>query len=120
MALASDIMTGGFSAISAKAIQGLVNSAVTAAGTTQGGATALTRSISVVTAGSGGGVVLKSAEIADEQEILNLSGGSITVYPPGSERINALAASSGFVLGSNTAVKVKKFSTTRWMAFLSA
>ena len=120
MALASDIMTGGFSAVSARAIQGLNNAAVTAAGTTQGGATALTRSNNLVTAGSGGGVVLKSAEISDEQEILNISGGNITVYPPGSERINGLSASSGFLLANNTAVKVKKFSSTRWAAFLSA
>ena len=119
MALASDIMTGGFSAMSAKSIQGLVNGSVAAAGTTQGTATALTRSISAVTSGTGG-VVLKSADIADEQEIINLSGAAITVYPPGSERINSLSASAGFLLGNNTAVKVKKFTTTRWMAFLSA
>ena len=120
MTLASDIMTGGFSGGAARAIGGLANAAVTAAGTTQGGATALTRSINAVTAGSGSGVVLKSAEIGDEQEICNLSGGQITVYPPGSERINALSAGTGFLLGNNSAVKVKKFSSTRWMAFLSA
>ena len=120
MALASDIMTGGFSAVSAQAIQGQVNSAVTAAGTTQATATALTRSNSIVTAGSGGGVVLKSADVADEQEILNLSGGNVTVYPPGSERINGLAAAAGFLLANNTAVKVKKYTSTRWGAFLSA
>ena len=119
MALASDIMTGGFSAVSARAIQGLSNAAVTAAGTTQGTATALTRSINAVTAGTGG-VVLKSADIGDEQEVLNLSGAQITVYPPGSERINGLSASTGFLLANNTAVKVKKFSSTRWAAFLSA
>ena len=119
MALASDIMTGGFSAISARAIQGLANGAVAAAGTTQGTATALTRSLNAVTSGTGG-VVLKSADIGDEQEILNISGSQITVYPPGSERINALSASTGFLLANNTAVKVKKFTSTRWMAFLSA
>ena len=119
MALASDIMTGGFSAGSAKAIQGLANSAVAAAGTTQGTATALTRSISAVTSGSGG-VILKSGEIGDEQEVCNISGSQITIYPPTGERINGLAANSGFLLGNNTAVKVKKFSSTRWMAFLSA
>ena len=119
MALASDIMTGGFSAGSAKAIQGLANSTVAAAGTTQGTATSLTRSNNAVTSGTGG-VILKSAEIADEQEIINLSGAQITVYPPSGERINALSANAGFLLGNNTAVKVKKFTSTRWMAFLSA
>ena len=119
MALASDIMTGGFSAGSAKAIQGLVNDAVAAAGTTQATATALTRSISAVTSGTGG-VRLTSAVLADEQEILNLSNADITIYPPTGEQINELGANNGFLLSNNTAVKVKKFTTTRWMAFLSA
>ena len=119
MALASDIMTGGFSAGSAKAIQGLANSAVAAAGYTHGTATALTRSLNAVTSGSGG-VIPKNGEIGDEQEVCNLSGSSITVYPPTSNQINSLSVNSGFLLGNNTAVKVKKFSSTRWMAFLSA
>ena len=119
MALARDIMTGGFSAMSAKAIQGLANASVTAAGTTQGTATALRQSVNAVTSGTGG-VRLKSAELADEQEVVNLSGVQITVYPPTGERINGLATNAGFLLGNNTAVKVKKFTSTRWLGNLSA
>ena len=119
MPLASDIMTGGFSAQSARAIGGLTNSAVAAAGTTQGTATALTQSNNAVTSGTGG-VILKNAEIGDEQAIINLTSAAITVYPPTSGQINALSANTGFLPGQNTAVVVKKFSATRWMAFLSA
>ena len=119
MALALDIMKGGFSAQSSKAIQGQVNSAVTAAGSAIGTATDLTMSMNIVTAGTGG-VQLPNGDIGDEVEILNLLSVAITVYPPSSQRVNALAADSGFLLASNTAVKVKKFTATRWMGFLSA
>ena len=119
MALASDIMRGGFSAGSARAIQGQANGEVSAAGTTQGTATALTRSSNAVTGGTGG-VSLPSAEINDEIDIVNLTSASITIYPPTGERINALSTNTGFLLGQNTAVKVRKFTTIRWMGFLSA
>ena len=119
MALAADIMKGGFSAGSAKAVQGEVNSAVTAAGSSISDATALTKSVNIVTAGTGG-VQIPNGDIADEVEIINLTSAAITVYPPTSSRINALAASAGFLLAANTAVKVKKFTSTRWMGFLSA
>ena len=119
MALAADIMKGGFSAGSARAIQGEVNSAVTAAGSSISDATALTKSVSIVTAGTGG-VQIPNGDIVDEVEINNLTASAITVYPPTGSQITALAASSGFLLAANTAVKVKKFTSTRWMGFLSA
>lgn len=119
MSLAKDIMLGGFSAMSAKAIQGQVNGAVAAAGTTQGTATNLTMSVNAVTSGTGG-VELPSAEVNDEVDICNLSGAAITVYPPTGERVNGLASNQGFILANNTSVKVKKFTTTRWLGNLSA
>ena len=120
MALASDIMKGGFSAGSALAINGQVNGSVAAAGTTIADATDLTASISVVASGTGG-VQLFSAMIGDEQEILNISGSTITVYPDStSSRINSLSAGTGFTLGNNTAVKCRKFTATRWIGNLSA
>lgn len=119
MALALDIMKGGFSSGQAKALQGQANGAVAAAGTAQGSATAIKSSLNVVTSGTGG-VILPSGEVNDEVEVMNLTSAAITVYPPTGERINALASNSGFLLAPNTAVKVKKFSTTRWAGFLSA
>jgi hypothetical protein len=122
MALAAKMMQGGLSAGAARAINGDVASAVSAAGTTITDATDLNAGIVVVTtAAASSGVQLPSAEIGDEVEILNLGANAVTVYPDASaNRINQLSAGSGFSLATNTAVKVRKFTSTRWMAFLSA
>ena len=121
MAIAQDIMKGGLSAGAAQGINGQVNSSISAAGTTQGTATTLTASNNVVTtAAASSGVVLTDSMIGDQYDILNLGANAVTVYPPSGAQVNALSANSGFLLATNTAVKVKKFTATRWMAFLSA
>ena len=122
MAIALDMMKGGVSAGMARAINGQVQSSVTAAGTTITGATDLTASINVVTtAAANSGVQVPNGEIGDEVEILNLGANAVTVYPPtSSDRINALSAGSGFLLATNTAVKLRKFTSTRWAGYLSA
>ena len=121
MASAKDIMGGGFSAAAAAAINGQVSSAITAAGTTQSDATALVASINVVTtAAASTGVLLPNTEIGDEYEVLNLGASALTVYPPTSGQINQLSANTGFSLAPNTAVKVRKYTSTKWVAWLSA
>jgi len=121
MAIAKDLMAAGFSAGSASSVNGQVNSAVSAAGSSQSDATALTSSINIVTtAAASTGVVLTDSQIGDEYDILNLGANPVTVYPPSGGRINQLATNAGFALQSNTAVKVRKFTATRWMGFLSA
>ena len=121
MALAKRIMGGGVSAGMAKAINGDVNAAVSAAGTTQGTATTLKAAINAVTtAAASSGVIMEDVEIGDQYEILNLGANAVTVYPPTGGRVNAIATNGGFTLATNTAVKVRKFSATRWAAFLSA
>ena len=122
MATARDIMKGGHSAGGARAINGQVNSAVSAAGITITDATDLTASINVVTtAAASSGVQLPSCEIGDEVEILNLGANALTVYPDISTgQINNLNAGAGFTLGTNTAVKIRRYTTLRWMGFLSA
>ena len=122
MALALDVVRGGFSPGQARAIGGQVQSAVTAAGTTITTATDLTASINVVTtAAASSGVQLPNTEIGDSVEILNLGANAVTVYPDtSSNRINALSAGSGFLLATNTSVWIRKFTSSRWMAYLSA
>lgn len=115
------MMGGGVSAGMAKALNGDVSATVSAAGTTQATATELTASINVVTtAGASSGVRLLSCEIGDSQEVLNLGANAVTVYPDTGSRINAIATNGGFTLATNTAVWVRRFSSTRWGAFLSA
>ena len=122
MATAIDIMKGGFSAGSAKAINGQVKNTISAAGTLISDATDLTASINIVTtAAASSGVQLPSAEIGDEVEVLNLGANAVTVYPDSSSnRINALSAGSGFLLATNTAVRCRKFTSSRWAGYLSA
>ena len=122
MATARDIMKGGHSAGASRAINGQVNGSVSAAGTGISDATDLTASINVVTtAAASSGVQLPSCEIGDEVEILNLGDNAVTVYPDISTgQINDLAAGAGFLLATNTAVKVRRYTTLRWMGFLSA
>ncbi len=122
MATAADIMKGGHSAMSARAINGQVQSAVSAAGTTITTATDLTASVNVVTtAAASSGVQLPNGEIGDSVEILNLGANAVTVYPDtASNQINALSAGSGFLLATNTAVKLRRFTSTRWAGYLSA
>ncbi len=121
MATASDIMKGGFSAMSAQAINGQVNSAVSAAGSTITDATDLTSSINVVTTvASGAGVQLPAAMVGDEVEILNLGANVLTIYPDAGSSINQVAANTGISLGTNTAIKLRKYTSTKWAGFLSA
>jgi hypothetical protein len=122
MATARDIMKGGISAGQAKSINGQVAPTVTAAGTVISDAFDLVASVNVVTtAAASSGVQLPSCEIGDSVEILNLGANAVTVYPDiTTGQINNLAVGAGFLLATNTAVKCKRFTTLRWMGFLSA
>lgn len=123
MPIAYDMMKGGVPAFQARGMNGTTLPTVTAGTTqTQAGATALTASNNVVSTvtTAGDGVRVPSMEIGDEISICNIGANSCRVYPPTGEQINALSANSGFVLATNTAVKLKKFTATRLMAFLSA
>lgn len=123
MAIAKRIMGGGVSAGTAKAITGGsdTSTAVSAAGTSASDATAIHAGIiAITTCASGAGVIIDSDEIGDEYEIINLGASACTIYPPTGEQVNALTASQGFLLATNTAVKLKKFTATRWAGFLSA
>lgn len=122
MPLALDLVKGGISPQTARSMGGQAQSSISAAGTNIATATDITASINVVTtAAASTGVQLPSAQIGDEVEILNLGANALTVYPDStSNQINALTAGSGFLLATNTAVKLKKYTASRWMGFLSA
>ncbi len=124
MALAKNVMQGGVSAGQARAINGNnVNSAVTAAGTTQGTATAITADVNVVTTATNlQGVILYAGVPGDSQWIFNNSGVgvAVTVYPPTGAKVNQLATNAGFVLAPYTGVCCKCISSTQWLANLSA
>ena len=121
MPLVKNQMGGGTSAGQAQALNGSnINSAVTAAGTTQGTATAIQSDVAVVTTATAGqGVQLYNGVITDSQEIFNNTTASIYVYPPTGGKVNQVATNGGFVLPSYTSVLVKKMTATQWVAYLS-
>ena len=122
MALALNILRGGFSAGQAKAVNGAIATGLTAAGTTRGTALALTGDTNVIgTAAASSGVALPSCEIGDSCEVYNGGANAVTVYPDAaSSQFNGLVAGNGFLLGTNTACYCRKISALRWIVNLSA
>lgn len=121
MAMAKEIMQGGFSAISADAIQGNVNLTVSAAGTTQGTATAInTSSVYISTAAASSGVILPAVQQGDWIVIYNGGANAVTIYPPLGAKINSLGTNAGALLATNTACIYFCFSATQWVCDLSA
>lgn len=121
MALAREIMGGGFSAVSADAIQGGVNSTISAAGTTQGTATAITTSNNfITTAAASSGVILPASQQGDWLIIYNGGANAVTVYPPVGAKINGIATNGGMSLGTNTNCIYFFYSATQVVAHLSA
>lgn len=122
MGLARNIMRSGFSAGQAKAINGAVATALTAAGTVIGDALDLNADLNVIgTCDSGTGVQLPSAEIGDSCWVYNGGANTCKVYPDATaNQINQITAGSAMNLGTNTACTYLKISATRWIASLSA
>jgi len=123
MPLAKNVMRAGISAGAARSINGNeVQSALTAAGTTQGTAVAMEGDVNVIsTATTGQGGILSSYAMAgDDQMVYNSTAVDILIYPPSGGNVNQLAANAGFVLPPRTAVLCKKVTATQWVGFLSA
>lgn len=123
MALAREIMQAGLSGQSARQIQGVAATAVSAAGTTLATATALTVSHNnVTTVAASSGVALPAADIMDEVFVYNGTvTNQLTVYPnTSSETINQLSAGTGMKLAPYTGCMFRKASSTAWIGFLSA
>lgn len=123
MALAREIMQGGVSGQSARLMQGVANTAVSAAGTTITDATALTVSHNnVTTVAASSGVTLPAADVMDEVFVYNgTATNALTVYPTNSSgTINQLAAGSGMKLAPYTGCMFRKTTSTAWVGFLSA
>lgn len=122
MALASDIMLGGFSAMSARAIGGQVKTAISAAGTVITDATDLSQSINVIgTAAANSGVQLPAMNAGESMIVYNGGANPVKVYPGSSSiTINQLSAGAAHTLGTNTAAQYHQISSTQVVAFLSA
>lgn len=121
MALARQMMGGGLSSGQARAINGSVATALTAAGTTQGTALAINAGTAVFgTVAASSGAILPSCEISDEVFVYNGGANALTVYPDSGAQINQVAANGGVSVGTSTAILFKRITSTRWIAVLSA
>jgi hypothetical protein len=90
--------------------------AVSAAGTTQGTATALTTQLAnVTTVASGAGVVLPATPAAGSHCLVRNSGlSALLVYPAGTSQINTLGASVAISVLPNSTGYFEAMSTTQW------
>jgi hypothetical protein len=92
-----------------------VNAAVSAAGTTQGTGTALTREFNrVSTVASGAGVVLPTAVAGMAIVITNTSANSLLVYPATGAQINALAANVAYTQTTLATLQYVALTATQW------
>jgi hypothetical protein len=92
-----------------------VGTGITAAGTTQGGGTALTKEINIVSTVASGatGVVLPTAVAGMIVTITNTTANSMIVYPASGGQINSLGTNAGFTQGTTT-IQFVAPTTTQW------
>ena len=122
MALARNLMRGGMSAGMAKAVNGAIATALTAAGTVITDALDLTADTNVIgTCASGAGVQVPACELGDSVEIYNGGANPCSVYPDStSVQFNALGNGNAFLLATNTMCICRRITSARWTVVLSA
>ena len=92
-----------------------VATSISAAGSTQGTATAITKEIDVVsTVASGAGVILPTAVAGMAITITNTSANSLLVYPATGAQINALGTNVGYAQASGSTLQFVAPTTTQW------
>lgn len=109
----------GFSPQQAKHLGCTFQDNITAAGTVQGDATALTESRCHVTTGSANqGVRLPSVMNVAAQDIVvrNSSGAALMLYPATGESIDELAANNSVTLGIDKSLHLFRISSTKWIS----
>ena len=88
---------------------------ITAAGSTQGTATALTKAFNVIsTVSAGQGVVLPTAVAGMRITVVNTSATTVNIYPASGAAINAQTTNAPFSLPSVGRVDIIATSTTQW------
>ena len=108
IAFGANITTAGFMLRS-------VGTAISAAGTAQANATAITKEINVVsTVATGAGVVLPTAVAGMAVIITNTSANSLLVYPAANGIINSLAANAAFTQVAGATLQFIAPTTTQW------
>lgn len=109
--IARELAQAGFSRVSGYGLVGLVESGITAAGSAQTDAYALTRAISNVTStGTGTGVRLPAGlQAGDSLTVRNGGANALLVYPPTGGVINALSANAGYSVAAGKTATITAF-----------
>ena len=124
MATARDIMKGGVSSQTARALGGQY-STVAAAGSVIGDATAITTSMCIVTAADGTKGVSISGDVGDECWVTNRSASALLIYPEAAAAIAVSGTGLGTAavalsVAAEKSVILKKYTSTQWVANLSS
>jgi collagen type VII alpha len=92
-----------------------VQTAISAAGSTQGTATAITKDINIVsTVSAGQGIVLPTAVAGMMISVTNTSANSLLVYPATGGTINTLASNAGLTHSAGATLLYIAPTTTQW------
>jgi hypothetical protein len=92
-----------------------IDASISAAGSTQGTATILAKTINIVTTvNSGTGVVLPSAVAGMIIYIRNSGANSLNVYPASNDAINSGATNAAFVQGIGSTLQFIAASVSQW------
>jgi hypothetical protein len=92
-----------------------VTTGITAAGSTQATATALTRPINVVsTVSASTGVILPAVPAGARVIVMNTSGTALNTYPPSGAAINSAATNAAYSMPAGTRLEFISVSATQW------
>jgi hypothetical protein len=122
MAIPSRLLGSGLSPLAATNICGDVADTLTAAGTSNTDALALSSIINrVTTTAASTGVRLMLPEVGSTVVVINSGANALLVYPGTGASINALTATTGgFSVGAGNRALFVGTSSTNWFAVLSA
>ena len=92
-----------------------VSTSISAAGSTQAGATALTRPINVVsTVSSGAGVILPTVPPGARIIIMNTSANALNVYPPSGAVVNSGSTNAAYSQPAGARLEYISVTSTQW------
>ena len=125
MALAKDVMGGGFSAGQALALGGTTGS-LAATGSVQGDAALVTASTMIITGADGTkGIILPAANQGESVTLFNNAASTCKVYPPTGAAITVIGTGLGSANTAHSFLTFKSatyscFSSTQWFVDVSA
>jgi len=121
MAQKKNLTGSGMAGAAAEFIVGKCTSAITATGTTQADAVALTDVNEITTTAASTGAILPAGTSPGDQiTVYNIGANTLSVYPPTGESINAIAANGAYSMATAKVGIFTKVSATRWCAGLLA